>query len=123
MKCFMKKDNTLDINTTLLNTYISIESFSEHRLVRAVVVGALCFMLMDPLCAGVTDDMKEAVVALQKEIFGDGWVTIAKIAAAGTGAVMSIARSSLMPFGTGAAVAVGIHFFQKHTQAAAACLC
>jgi hypothetical protein len=113
----------MDIKTCLLKTYISTESLCEHRAVKAAVIGAVSFMLVDPVCAAIVGDMKDAVEGLQKEIFGDGWVTIAKIAAAGTGVVMSIARSSLMPFGTGAAVAVGIHFFQKHTEAAAACLC
>ena len=113
----------MDIKKRVLKTYISTEYVCQHRTVLAVVIGATCFMLADPLCAAIQGDMKAAVEGLQKEIFGDGWVTIAKIAAAGTGVVMSIARSSLMPFGTGAAVAVGIHFFQKHTEAAAAFVC
>jgi hypothetical protein len=109
--------------TKAVKAFVSAESFCEHRVVQVAIIGATCFMLADPICAAITGDMKAAVEGLQKEIFGDGWVTIAKIAAAGTGVVMSIARSSLMPFGTGAAVAVGIHFFQKHTEAAAAFLC
>ena len=113
----------MDINTLTLKAAISADSFFEHRAVQAVVLGVTCFMLADPACAAITGDMKGAVEGLQKEIFGDGWVTIAKIAAAGVGVVMSIARSSLVPFGTGAAVAVGVHFFQKHTQTAAAFLC
>lgn len=106
-----------------MTTILTHRALCEHRAVKAAVIGAVSFMLVDPVCAAIVGDMKDAVEGLQKEIFGDGWVTIAKIAAAGTGVVMSIARSSLMPFGTGAAVAVGIHFFQKHTEAAAACLC
>ncbi len=113
----------MNFQTHLLNTYISAESLCEHRVVQAIVIGAVCFVLADPINATIQGDMKAAVEGLQQEIFGDGWVTIAKIAAAATGVVMSIARSSLMPFGTGAAVAVGVHFFQKHTEAAAACLC
>lgn len=114
----------MNLKTRILKTYLSAESFCAHRAVQAAIIGVTCFVLADSIFANITDDnMKEAVQGLQKEIFGDGWVTIAKIAAAGTGVVMSIARSSLMPFGTGAAVAVGIHFFQRHTETAAACLC
>ena len=80
------------------------------------------YILVDTGHAAVTDTLKDAVVKLQEEVFGSGWITVGKIAAAAVGGVMAIARSSAVPFAMGAAVAGGLHFFQLHTKAAASCL-
>ena len=66
--------------------------------------------------------MKTAVVELQQEILGSGWITVGKIAAAAVGAVMAIARSSAVPLLWEELFQEDFIFFQKHTEAAAACL-
>ena len=112
----------MDFNTLTLKMHLSAESFLCRKSVQATLLVAACVLLTDPVCAAITDDLKDAVIELQSNIFGSGWVTIGKIAAAGVGVVMAIARSSLVPFASGAAVSAAIHFFQKHTESAAACL-
>ena len=112
----------MNLNTLTLKTTVTLESLLKHRLTRAVIAGGCYYMLIDPASATVQGDMHAAVVALQSEVFGDGWVTVGKIAAAAVGGVMAIARSSALPFAMGIGVAAGLHFFQQHTQAAASFL-
>lgn len=111
------------IGTFFLKKYLTIQSVRCHHLIRLTVAGLYGYSLIDPSFAGLADGgMKTAVVELQQEILGSGWITVGKIAAAAVGAVMAIARSSAVPFAMGGAVSGGLHFFQKHTEAAAACL-
>jgi hypothetical protein len=112
----------MTINTLTLKTYLAAEALYEHRFTQAILVGASIYLMIDPIAAAVVGDMKDAVEDLQKDIFGSGWITVGEIAAAAVGAVMSIARSSGMPFAMGAGVAGGLHFFKRHTESAAACL-
>ena len=106
----------------ILKTCITIESFLENKWTkRAFLLGCVSLMI-EPASGSVEANMKEAVVKLQGDIFGSGWVIVGKIAAAAVGAVMAIARSSAVPFAMGAGVAGGLHFFQKYTEAAATCL-
>ena len=112
----------MNLENFTIKTYLSIESLMENRMTRLVLAGACCYILIDVASAGVVGDMKAAVEDLQKEIFGSGWITVGKIAAAAVGGVMAIARSSAVPFAMGAGVAGGLHFFQKHTETAATCL-
>ena len=108
--------------TIAIKTHLALESILDHRLGQAALIAAFGYLLMDPVCAAVDETLQEAVVNLQKEIFGSGWITVGKIAAAAVGAVMAIARSSAVPFAMGAGVAGGLHFFQIHTKAAATCV-
>ena len=110
------------LNTHFWKSFLFIESALERRAVRGALLVAYGCFLIEPSVAALTGDMSKAVQELQQSIFGPAWVTVGKIAAAGVGAVMSIARSSGMPFALGAGVAGGLHFFQKHTETAAACL-
>ena len=119
---FIQKMSAL-IGTFFLKKYLTIQSVRCHRLIRLTAAGLYGYSLIDPSFAGLADGgMKTAVVELQQEILGSGWITVGKIAAAAVGAVMAIARSSAVPFAMGGAVSGGLHFFQKHTEAAAACL-
>jgi hypothetical protein len=108
--------------TMAIKTHLALESILDRRLSQVALIAAFGYLLMDPICAAVAGDMKTAVEALQKEIFGSGWITVGKIAAAAVGAVMAVARSSAVPFAMGAGVAGGLHFFQIHTKAAATCV-
>jgi hypothetical protein len=72
-----------------------------------------------------SDSFAVTVVALQgpvdelnKTIFG-GWMVVVKIVAAVMGIVMSVFRGSLTPFGMGAGLGMGIHFYQQYLAAAA----
>lgn len=106
----------------ILKTCRIIETALDHPWTKGVLWWGCVSLLVDPTSASVVGDMKAAVEDLQKEIFGSGWITVGKIAAAAVGGVMAIARSSAVPFAMGAGVAGGLHFFQKHTEAAATCL-
>ena len=110
-------------NMFFLRKYLSLQSSKIYYLIRLTAAGIFGYSIIDPSFAGLADGgMKTAVVELQQEILGSGWITVGKIAAAAVGAVMAIARSSAVPFAMGGAVSGGLHFFQKHTEAAAACL-
>lgn len=108
--------------TLILKTYLTIESTLEIKWIQHGLFFGLALFLFDPLFAGVDGDMKASVEDLQKEIFGSGWVTVGKIGAAATGVVMSVAKMNMIPFVIGGLSSGCIHFFQKHTAAAAACL-
>jgi hypothetical protein len=115
----------MNINTYFLKSYVAAETIWEHRLTRIGRLALLivsCYALYDCGYAAVEADMKAAVEGLQKEIFGNGWVTVAKIGAGATGVVMSIAKMSPVPFVMGGLASGGIHFFQKSTEAAAGLL-
>ena len=112
----------MDMNTFTIKSYFFVKSLVEKRMTLMFFFGVFCCFFVDPVSASITDSMKDAVADLQKEIFGNGWITVGKIAAAAVGGVMAIARSSAVPFAMGAGVAGGLHFFQKYTESAAACV-
>lgn len=57
-------------------------------------------------------DLKAPMQDLKNEAFS--WMFAVKIAAGVVGAAFSVARQSVTPFGIGAGVVAGIHFFDKY---------
>lgn len=63
------------------------------------------------LLAIPVEALKAPMQDLKKEIFS--WMMAVKIIAVAVGAVVSVAKQSIMPFGIGAGITTGIHFFDK----------
>lgn len=110
------------MNDFFLRMEIVIDLFLDNKWIKSGFFMCFVYLLINPCFSAVEGDMQEAVKGLQKDIFGSGWVTVGKIAAAATGIVMSIARMSPVPFVLGGLTSGGIHFFQKYTESAASCL-
>lgn len=70
-----------------------------------------CFVT-EPAFAVTIEKLQEPIRELKKEIFG-GWMIAVKIISAAVGLIISIFRLSLLPFGIGAGLSVGIHFIDK----------
>ena len=115
-------ERNFNMQSNVLKVYMSIESILENKWTQRAFFFALCFFLFDSCFAGVEGDMKASVEELQKDLLGNGWATVGKIAAFTLGCVMSIAHSSGVPFATGIGVGAGIHFVQKYTATAAGCI-
>lgn len=70
------------------------------------------FLLTEPAFAVTIEKLQDPIKELKKELFG-GWMIAVKIISAAVGLIISIFRLSLMPFGLGAGLSVGIHFIDK----------
>jgi hypothetical protein len=57
---------------------------------------------------------------LKSEVFS--WLFAVKIAAVAVGSAFAVAKQSVTPFGVGAAIGVGIHFFNSYIGDGAAAL-
>lgn len=69
------------------------------------------FILYPHLDALTVDSLRAPMQDLKKEVFS--WMFAIKIASAAVGGAFSLAKQSLTPFGVGAGIAAGIHFFDK----------
>lgn len=69
-------------------------------------------ILADPSWAVTVASLQNPIQELKIELFG-GWMMAIKIIAAAIGIVISVFRTSLLPFGIGAGLSVGIHFFDR----------
>lgn len=68
------------------------------------------------------DALKVPMGDLKKEVFG--WMFGVKVMAVAVGGAFALAKQSLMPFGVGAGITAGIHFFDKFIgDASAALIC
>ncbi len=63
--------------------------------------------------AVTVEALREPMRGLKTEVFG-GWMYAAKIGACTVGAVLSVMRNTLVPFGIGAGVLAGIIFFDRY---------
>lgn len=78
----------------------------------AMAFGFIYLFVTEPAFAVTIEKLQEPIKELKKEIFG-GWMMAVKIISAAVGLIISIFRLSLMPFGIGAGLSVGIHFIDK----------
>lgn len=78
----------------------------------AILFGFIYFYVTEPAFAVTIEKLQDPIKELKKEIFG-GWMIAVKIISAAVGLIISIFRLSLMPFGIGAGLSVGIHFIDK----------
>jgi hypothetical protein len=79
-----------------------------------IVVSILIVCVMTAPTFGVSvEALKAPVKALRDDIFG-GWMWVAKIGAAVGGCVMAVYQRDIVPMATGAAVGLGIHFYDGY---------
>ncbi|MBP9752192.1 MAG: hypothetical protein KBD31_00050 [Proteobacteria bacterium] len=79
-------------------------------LCAAIIIGAT---VLSTKAFGISvDSLKAPMQELKKEAFS--WMFAVKVAAGVVGAAFSVARQSVTPFGIGAGVVAGIHFFDKY---------
>ena len=71
----------------------------------------LLFLLISDGHAISVESIKAPMQDLKKEVFS--WMFAVKIASAAVGGAFALAKQSLTPFGVGAGIAAGIHFFDK----------
>lgn len=89
-------------------------NYKEIKKAFYLFIGFACayFILTEPAVAVTIEKLQDPIKELKKEIFG-GWMIAVKIISAAVGLIISIFRLSLMPFGIGAGLSVGIHFIDK----------
>lgn len=97
---------------------ISKRSFKIALLSISAVLAI--FSIATNAYAGIEGEMKSAVEGMHTDVYKNGWMAITKIAIAVVATVMTVAKQQVMPFGIGVAGFLGIHFFQKYTEAAVA---
>jgi hypothetical protein len=79
-----------------------------------IVTSVLIICVMTAPTFGVTvDSLKVPIKDLKDTIFG-GWMWIAKIGAAVGGCVMAVYQRDIVPLATGAAVGLGLHFYDGY---------
>ena len=97
-----------------------IKSLLKHNAPTLIVATVLIVCIMTAPTFGVTvESLKALIKDLKDTIFG-GWMWIAKIGAAVGGCVMAVYQRDIVPLATGAAVGLGIHFYDGYFGDAAA---
>lgn len=113
--------NSHTIGYVVFNFFIKKHIFGEKNMLehvvknRLILCGAIIaggFLLSSDAFGISTTELKEAMQNLKTEAFS--WMFAVKIAAGVVGAAFSVARQSVTPFGIGAGVVAGIHFFDKY---------
>ena len=87
--------------------------FLSYRFIFLTLFTFFTFFLLSSsdLLAIPVEALKAPMQDLKKEIFS--WMMAVKIIAVAVGAVVSVAKQSIMPLGIGAGITTGIHFFDK----------
>lgn len=89
-------------------------AFLKHHGPLLLVLTVLIVGVMAAPALGVTvDTLKAPIQNLKTSLFG-GWMWIAKIGAAVGGCVMAVYQRDIVPLATGAAVGLGIHFYDGY---------
>ena len=82
------------------------------------LISSICFNYD---CHAISlDALKTPMTELKKEVFS--WMFGVKIAAVAVGSAFAVMKQSLVPFGVGAGITAGIHFFDKLIGEASAVL-
>ena len=91
-----------------------IGHFLKQNAPALIVVSILIVCVMTAPTFGVTvEALKAPIKTLRDDIFG-GWMWVAKIGAAVGGCVMAVYQRDIVPLATGAAVGLGIHFYDGY---------
>jgi len=91
-----------------------IGHFLKQNAPALIVISILIVCVMTAPTFGVSvEALKVPVKALRDDIFG-GWMWVAKIGAAVGGCVMAVYQRDIVPLATGAAVGLGIHFYDGY---------
>lgn len=97
-----------------------VKTLARQNLPLLVVASLLVFCVMAAPTFGVTvETLKAPIKDLKDTIFG-GWMWIPKIGAAVGGCVMAVYQQSIVPLATGAAIGLGIHFYDSYIDASGA---
>ena len=97
-----------------------IKTLLQQNAPMLIVATVLIVCVMTAPTFGVTvEGLKAPIKDLKDTIFG-GWMWIAKIGAAVGGCVMAVYQRDIVPLATGAAVGLGIHFYDGYFGDAAA---
>lgn len=90
--------------------YPGLKAFlKRHAPLIALSILFICLMAAPSL--GITvDSLVTPIKNLKESIFG-GWMWVAKIGAAVGGCVMAVYQRDIVPLATGAAIGLGIHFY------------
>lgn len=95
------------------NKVLGMEFGDVKKMFYLTIAFAFVFFLVtEPAFAVTIEKLQEPIKELKKELFG-GWMIAVKIISAAVGLIISIFRLSLLPFGIGAGLSVGIHFIDK----------
>lgn len=88
--------------------------FLKQNAPALIVVSILIVCVMTAPTFGVSvEALKAPIKTLRDDIFG-GWMWVAKIGAAVGGCVMAVYQRDIVPLATGAAVGLGIHFYDGY---------
>lgn len=91
---------------------------------RALFLGAVSLVVLmggcDAAFAISVESLRAPMGELKSEVFS--WLFAVKIAAVAVGSTFAVVKQSITPFGVGAAIGMGIHFFDKHIGDAAGAL-
>jgi len=79
-------------------------------LIATLVIG---WVMIEPTFGVTVQSLQAPIQNLKSTIFG-GWMWIAKIGAAVGGCVMAVYQRDIIPLATGAAVGLGIHFYDGY---------
>lgn len=92
----------------------------NYRNVLSLVVSLLIgCVFMAPTFGVAVEDLKAPIADLKNTLFG-GWMWIPKIGAAVGGCVLAVYNQSILPLATGAAIGLGIHFYDLYIDASGA---
>lgn len=89
-----------------------IHEMDKNRTVLCAVIIIGVTVLSTQAFGISVESLKAPMQELKKEAFS--WMFAVKVAAGVVGAAFSVARQSVTPFGIGAGVVAGIHFFDKY---------
>jgi hypothetical protein len=93
-----------------------IKQNSLSILSMSLLVGCV---FMAPTFGVAVEDLKAPITDLKNTLFG-GWMWIPKIGAAVGGCVLAVYNQSILPLATGAAIGLGIHFYDLYIDASGA---
>ncbi len=88
----------------ILNSY-------NRRLYCGIILIFMFLIISSNLPLSAETAVKDSLNTLKKEVFS--WLFAVKVASVAVGSVFAVAKQSLMPFGIGAGIAVGIQVFDK----------
>ena len=91
-----------------------VQTLLKKNIPLLMVLGAAVVCVAMSSAFGVeVEELKQPITELKETIF-KGWMWIAKIGAAVGGCVMAVYQRDIIPMATGAAVGLGIHFYDGY---------
>ncbi|MEI8295776.1 MAG: hypothetical protein WCG04_04560 [Alphaproteobacteria bacterium] len=90
-----------------------LEKDITRTCVWAVLAVAVAYVFEISEAHAVVQDLRAPMQALKADVF-TGWLWGVKIIAVAVGSAFAIAHQSITPFGIGAGIGAGIHFFDAY---------